>query len=343
MQWEIGIDMGTAGVRMAQRENGVLAAHNAETAYFVQEKQPFAWGDEARALVGRTPAAVRLRRPMKGGVLEDQQAAKFWMHHFTQQASEAHRNRRGTMLMSYTAGSRAAHEEALMRAALETGVQEVGIVRSDVAGAIGAGLDVLAPGASFVLELGAGHITSSIITLGRIAAEGSLPYGLDRINEQFMRRLVADRGFAVGELTAEAIKLSMGSAEPTEHSAGVRMTVQGFDLRTRTPRTEVIKPADICSVIAPVISEIIFMLEGMIAQIPEELSADLIDAGITVIGGGARLPKLAETLGEALQIPCFIANEPENAVVRGLSEILRRSNHYDVLVTDRMARADRGR
>ena len=119
--------------------------------------------------------------------------------------------------------------------------------------------------------------------------------------------------------------------------------ITSFDLRTRTPRSEVIKPADICSVITPVISEVIFMLEGMIAQIPEELAADLIDSGITVIGGGARMPKLAETLGEALQIPCFIADEPENAVVRGLAEILRRSNHFDALVTDRMARADRNR
>lgn len=342
MQWEIGIDMGTSGVRMAQRENGVLFSESAVLAYYVQEKQPFAWGDDARALTGRTPASVRLRAPMKGGVLENSQAARFWLQHMTKQAAEAHRNRRGTVLMSYTAGSRAAHEEALMRAALEAGAAEVGIVRSDVAGAIGAGLDVLAPGAVFVLEIGAGHITSSIVTMGRIAAEGSIPYGFDRINEQFMRNLVAERGFAVGELTAEDIKCELGAAENIEHSAGVRMTVQGFDLRTRMPRSEVIKPADICRVIEPVIAEITFMLNGMISQIPEELAADLIDAGVTVIGGGAHLPGLDRAIGEALQIPCFIAEDPENAVVRGLSEILRRSNHFDTLVTDRMARSGRG-
>lgn len=341
MQWEIGIDMGTAGVRMAQRENGVLYAESAALAYYVQEKQPFAWGDAAQKLMGRTPPSVKLRAPMMGGVLEDAHAARFWLQQLTQQAAQTHRNRRGTVLLSYTAGSRAAHEEALMRTAVEAGALEVGLVRSDVAGAIGAGMDVLAPGASFVLEIGAGHITASIITLGRIAASGSIPYGFDRINEQFKRALVAEKGFAVGDMTAENVKRTMGAAQGAQYAEGVSMTVSGFDLRERNVRAETLHPSDVCRTIDLVIAEIVFMLHGLVSQIPEELAADLIDAGLVVIGGGANLPGLDRVLGEALEIPCRIADEPETAVVRGLYEILRRSNHYDALVTDRMARAGR--
>lgn len=341
MQWEIGIDLGTAGVRMAQRENGVLYAESAVLAYYAHEKQPFAWGNDARALTGRTPESVRLRTPMMSGVMENAQAAQFWMQYLTQKAASAHRNRRGTVLMSYTAGSRAAHEEALMRAALESGAAEVGLVRSDVAGAIGAGMDVLAPGASFVLEIGAGHITASIITLGRIAASGSVPYGFDRINEQLKRALIAEQGFSVGDLTAEAVKLGLGAAEAPRYNAGVSMNVTGFDLRKREPRVETLQPMAVCKVIEPVIAEMLFMLRGLITQIPEELAADLIDSGVTVIGGGAQLPELDRVIGEVLEIPCIIAEAPETAVVRGLHEILRRSNHYDVLVTDRMARSGR--
>ena len=341
MQWEIGIDMGTAGVRMAQRENGVLYAESAAQAYYVQEKQPFAWGDAAQRLNGRTPPSVKLRAPMMGGVLEDAQAARFWLQQLTQQAAQLHRNRRGTVLLSYTAGSRAAHEEALMRTAVEAGAVEVGLVRSDVAGAIGAGLDVLAPGASFVLEIGAGHITGSIITLGRVAVSSSIPYGFDRINEQFRRAMVAEKGFSVGDATAEAVKRSLGAAQGSQYAEGVTMTVAGFDLRERNARSETLRPSDVCKVIEPVVAEIVFMLHGLVSQIPEELAADLIDAGLVVIGGGAQLPGLDRVLGEALEIPCRIAEMPETAVVRGLYELLRRSNHYDALVTDRMARAGR--
>lgn len=338
MQWEIGIDIGTAGVRMAQRENGVLYAESAAQAYYVQEKQPFAWGDAAQRLNGRTPPSVKLRAPMMGGVLEDAQAARFWLQQLTQQAAQMHRNRRGTVLMSYTAGSHAAHEEALMRAVVDAGAAEVGLVRSDVAGAIGAGMDVLAPGASFVLEIGAGHVTATIITLGRIAASASLPYGFDRINDQFMRTLVAEKGFAVGELTAENVKRTMGAAESPQQAEGKTMTVTGFDLKERSARSETLCPEDVCRVIDPVVKEIVFMLNGLISQIPEELAADLIETGMVVIGGGAQLPGLDHALGGALNIPCRIADMPETAVVRGLYEIIRRSNHYDVLVTDRMAR-----
>lgn len=338
MQWEIGIDMGTAGVRMAQRENGVLFAESATLAYYTQEKQPFAWGDAAQRLSGRTPPSIKLRAPMMSGVLEDAQAARFWLQQLTQQAAQMHRNRRGTVLMSYTAGSRAAHEEALMRTAVDAGAAEVGLVRSDVAGAIGAGLDVLAPGASFVLEIGAGHITATIITLGRIAASDSLPYGFDRINEQFKRTLVAEKGFAVGDLTAENVKRTMGAADDTQNAEGVSMTVTGFDLKQRNARSETLCPADVRMVVEPVVKEIVFMLNGLVAQIPEELAADLIETGLVVIGGGAQLPGLDRVLGEALEIPCRIAEMPETAVVRGLYEIIRRSNYYDALVTDRMAR-----
>lgn len=342
MQWDIGIDMGTAGVRMAQRENGVLFAESAAQAYYVQEKQPFAWGNDAGALAGRTPPAVRLRRPMLGGVLEDMQAVRFWLQQLTQQAAQAYRTRRGTLLMSYTAGSRAAHEEALMRAALDIGVQEVGLVRSDVAGAIGAGLEVLEPGASFVLEIGAGHITASILTLGRIAVSNSLPYGFDRINEQLRRALMAERGIALGEATIEEMKLAMGAAYAEAGPGDVVFDAPGFDLRTQLPRVEALPPEELAKIIAPIVGEIVFMLQGVIAQIPEELSADLIDSGITVVGGGAALAGLNKVLGDALGIPCRIAANPANAVIRGLHEIMRRSNYYDPLVTDRMARADRG-
>lgn len=341
MQWEIGIDMGSAGVRMAQRENGVLFSEHADMAFYAQERQPFAWGDEAHALFGRTPGSVLLRRPMLNGVLEDVQAAQLWIQRLNQLASSAHRNRRGTVLMSYVPGSRAAQEDALMRAALDSGAQEVGLVRSDVAGAIGAGLDVLAPGASFVLEIGAGHIAASVWTLGRLAAGGDIPYGLNRIDEQLRRSLIASHGFSVGEPTAEAARKLLGAAGGARMSDAVEMGVPGFDLRQRMARVELLHPSDVSPVIEPMLSEIRFLLHGLISQIPEELAADLIDSGLVVIGGGALLPDLDRVLGEALDIPCTIAEDPENAVVRGLYEILRRSNHYDDLVTDRMARADR--
>lgn len=341
MQWEIGIDMGTAGVRMAQRENGVLFAESATLAYYTQEKQPFAWGDAAQRLSGRTPPSIKLRAPMMGGVLEDAQAARFWLQQLTQQAAQLHRNRRGTVLMSYTAGSRAAHEEALMRTAVDAGAVEVGLVRSDVAGAIGAGLDVMAPGASFVLEIGAGHITATIITLGRIAASASLPYGFDRINEQFKRALVAEKGFAVGDMTAENVKRTMATADGAQIPEGTGMTVTGFDLKERNARSETLQPTDVWKVVEPVLKEIVFMLNGLVSQIPEELAADLIETGMVVIGGGAQLPGLDRVLSEALNIPCRMAEMPETAVVRGLYEIIRRSNYYDALVTDRMARAGR--
>ena len=165
---------------------------------------------------------------------------------------------------------------------------------------------------------------------------GSLPAA-----ELLRRALIANHGFSIGGPSVESVRRLLGAAGGVQLSDGVEMRVPGFDLKSRMARVELLHPSDVTPVIAPMISEIVFLLNGLIAQIPEELAADLIDSGLTVVGGGASLPGLDRVLGEALDIPCFIAEEPEKAVVRGLYEILRRSIHFDDLVTDRMARAGR--
>ena len=222
----------------------------------------------------------------------------------------------------------------------EAGAAEAALIRSDAAAAIGAGLDLNSPEAKLVVDVGAGKITATLFTLGRVAAEASLPYGLGRIDERVQRITRTGSGFRIGLSSAREIKHTLGTALPEAAPEDIIMRMTGFSLERRQPETFDVETRPVIHACEEVVSEIALLCSGVVTEAPEELSADLNDSGITLVGGGAELAGLDKRLGDTLGIPCRIADAPSKCAVRGLFAIMQEPEKYEAAFMRRSRRGN---
>jgi rod shape-determining protein MreB len=338
MRWDTGIDLGTANVRMADAGDGLKL--DEPSLVGVREDGSAAYaGENAWRLLGRAPRGLTVESPLRDGVPESSlytQRILQWLF----KRGEMDRRRRHAVLISCAPFARPAYREALMQSALDAGATDVDLVRSDAMSALGSGVDLMGPQATLLIDVGAGKMTATLFTMGREAAFGYLPYGMNRINERIMAALRADYGFAVGFRTAEDIKLALASEHPLDMSE-MKVRAAGLDVFAREPRLVEIAPEMILNICADPLKELMGMCQAVVANAPEELSADLNDAGATLAGGGAQLPGLDKLIGDTLGIPCTIAEAPALCGIRGLNAMLLESDRYGALVWQRMALAAR--
>ena len=193
MRWDIGIDLGTEYVRMAEYSRGATLEAAARLAFREEREQPLCCGDVAARIAGRTCAGVKVVSPLKDGVLENNFYADRMLRWLYRQMDVLSRSKRFGAMLTCAPFARPVQQEALLTAAVDAGASEAVLVRSDAAAAIGAGLDLHSPEAKLVVDVGAGKVTATLFTLGRVAAFGHLPYGLDRIDER-IRRIVRTEG-----------------------------------------------------------------------------------------------------------------------------------------------------
>ena len=229
--------------------------------------------------------------------------------------------------------------EALQDAALDAGAAEVALVRSDAAAAVGAGLDLNAPEAKLVVDLGAGKITATLFTFGRVAAFGYLPYGFSRIDDRIRRILRTEYGHRVGRAASIEIKHTLGSALPETAPKDIIMHATGIDLAQRMPVTFDVETQPVLNACEDVVAEVARLCAAVADNAPEELSADLNDAGAVLTGGGANLAELDRRIGQALGIPCRVADAPADCAVRGLAAIMANPDAYAGIVQDKQTRS----
>lgn len=338
MRWDTGIDLGTANVRMADVNAGLILD---EPAYLALKEDGTAVlaGESAWRLLGREPKSLKVARPLRDGVPESAQcAARLFQWLFRRKNEE--RRRRHAVLLSCAPFARPAYREALMQSALDAGATDVGLVRSDAVSALGSGVDLMGPQATLVIDVGAGKMTATLFSMGREVSFGSLPYGTNRINERIISALRTDYGFAVGWHTAEEIKLALASAHPGDLSR-VKARAVGLDVFERCPRVVEIAPELIAKICQDPLRELMGVCQSVVAGAPEELSADLNDTGAVLVGGGAQIPGLDKLIGDTLGIPCSIADSPELCGVKGVNAMLLESDRYADLIWQRMALAQR--
>lgn len=338
MRWDTGIDLGTANARMADAGEGLRLDEPSLVAMRADGTAAYA-GENAWRLLGRAPRGLAVESPLRDGVPESSlytQRIFQWLF----KRGEMDGRRRHAVLISCAPFARPAYREALMQSALDAGATDVGLVRSDAASALGSGVDLMGPQATFLIDVGAGKMTATLFSMGREVASGYLPYGMNRVNERIMAALRADYGFAVGFRTAEDIKLALASAHPMDMSE-MKARAAGLDVFAREPRLVEISPEMILNICVDPLKELMGMCQAVIANAPEELSADLNDVGATLAGGGARLPGLDKLIGDTLGIPCTIAEAPALCGIRGLNAMLLEPDRYGALVWQRMALAAR--
>ena len=322
MHWDIGIDLGTQSVRMAELKSGPVMSAPAALAFREGNRTPICAGEIAQRLVGRTCEGVEVVYPLRDGVLENNlYAARMFQWLFKRSESVNTRRRFGAMI-TCAPFARPVQKEAMLTAAIDAGAAEAALVRSDAAAAIGAGLDLNGPEAKLLVDVGAGKITATLFTFGRVAAFGYLPYGMNRVDDRIRRILRSDYGYRVGAAAAEEIKHTLGSAMPDKAPRDIIMHAVGINVAQRMPVNFDVETKPVLDACEDVVAELARLGCSVADSAPEELSADLNDAGAVLTGGGAALTELDRRLGQALGIPCRVADAPETCAIRGLWRIM---------------------
>lgn len=340
MRWDMGVDLGTRNVRVAMLADGPVLSTPAALAMREGREQPVSAGEAARQLLGRECEGVVVCYPLRDGALTNSlHALKLfqWLFHETE---DRRRTRKFRVLISCAPFARPVQREALLQAALDAGASEAALVRSDAAMAVGAGLDILRPEGCMLLDAGAGKITATVFTFGRVAAEGFLPYGMERVAERVERALTATEGFRVGPRTAQDLVRTLGCALP-ESAPDIQMQVGGLNPQTRLPEIRSIHRSMVSGACEDVVREMTGMCQGVIAHVPGELAADLNDAGCVLAGGGALLSGLDKRVGDALGVPCRVAESPEASGILGLNRMINKPEPYEGLFLETMVRTVR--
>ena len=335
MRWDIGIDLGTDFVRMAELREGAVLETAARLAFREGRETPLCAGDIAARIDGRTCQGVEIVSPLKNGVLENNFYADRMFRWLYRQCEGVSKLKRFGAMITCAPFARPVQQEAMLVAAMDAGASEAALIRSDAAAAVGAGLDLHSPEAKLLVDVGAGKITATLFTFGRVAAEASLPYGLGRIDERVQRIARTESGFRIGLASAREIKHTLGTALPEAAPEDIIMRMTGFSLERRQPETFDVETRPVIHACEEVVSEIAMLCASVVTEVPEELSADLNDTGIVLAGGGAELTGLDKRLGDTLGIPCRIADAPSKCAVRGLYKIMQEPERYEAAIMRR--------
>ena len=277
--------------------------------------------------------------PLKDGALESNLYADRYLRWIYRQLDPQTRMKRFGAMVTCAPFARPVQQEALLTAATDAGASEACLIRGDMAAALGAGLDLNAPEAKLLVDIGAGKVTCSVFTLGRVAAFGYLPYGLSRIDERILHIVRSEGGYRIGIKSAREIKHTLGSAYSNADSGDIIMHMTGFSLYKRLPEAFDLETAPVLRACEEVVREIAGLCVSVVSELPEEIAADLNDAGAVLTGGGAEMIGMDKRVGDALGIPCRIADAPAKCAARGLFEIMRNPEKYENAFMQRARRS----
>ena len=320
---DIAIDLGTANTLVYVKGKGIVAHEPSVVAVQKQGgvvKRVLAVGKEAKEMLGRTPGNIVAIRPMKDGVIADFEVTEAMMRYFITRAHNRQTLVKPRIIICVPSGITEVEKRAVRDSALAAGAREVYLIEEPMAAAIGAGLPVTEPGGNMVVDIGGGTCEVAVISLAGIVACKSLRVGGDKMDEAIVHHIKRKYNLLIGERTAENVKINIGSAvAPKER---LTMEVKGRDLIGGIPKTVMIDSDEICEALSEPVSQILESVRAVLEQAPPELCADIVDKGIVLTGGGAKLRNLDVLLSDATGLPVFLCDEPEFAVVLGTGAAL---------------------
>ncbi len=317
---DIGIDLGTANTLVYAKGKGIILREPSVVAVDTKTDAVKYVGTEAKNIIGRTPGSIRAVRPLKDGVIADFDMTTAMLQEFIRKALGNNPFAKARVIICIPSGVTAVERRAVKEAAEGAGAKRVAIIEEPMAAAIGAGLPVESPTGSMIVDIGGGTSEVAVISLCGIVTSRSVRVAGDEFDNSIINFIKKKYNLLIGERTAEQIKISIGSAYPTDEDT--TLEIKGRNLLTGLPENITVSSEEIREALAESLSHIIEAIKVTLERTPPELSADIIDAGITLAGGGALLRGLDRLINEETGIPVNIADRPLDCVVDGTGKLL---------------------
>ena len=315
---DVGIDLGTANTLVYMKGKGIIMREPSVVAVDTKSDEVRCVGAEAKAVIGRTPGSIVAVRPLKDGVIADFEVTSAMLRHFIKAALHSTLFNRPRLIVCIPSGVTAVERRAVKEASVKAGAKQVSIIEEPVAAAIGAGIDISKACGNMIVDIGGGTADIAVISLGGTVVSTSIKVAGDDFDEALVRYMRKKHNLLIGERTAEDIKIKIGTTYPLIENEA--MEVSGRNLVTGLPKTVTVTSAETERALQGTSNQIIEAIISVLERTPPELSADILERGIMLTGGGAKLRGLEEMIEERTGINTMTAEEPTQVVAIGTGE-----------------------
>ncbi|QQG47408.1 MAG: rod shape-determining protein [Candidatus Woesebacteria bacterium] len=325
---DIGVDLGTANTLVYVAGKGILIREPSVVARHKKTKEVLAIGTTAKKMVGRTPATIEAIRPLRDGVISDFDATYAMLSYYIKKVHESGtiipKIPRPKIVIGIPSGVTEVERRAVAEAAIAAGAREAHLIEEPMAAAIGAGINIEDSTGSFIVDVGGGTTEIGLISLGGLVVGRSIRTAGDEMDEAIIAYARLKYSLLLGQPTAENVKISIGSAYPSEKEKF--FVVRGRDLETGLPKSIKFSSDEVREALSSVLLEICLNIKETIESAPPELISDVMDTGIIMAGGGANLPGIDRLISEITNMPVYISDDPLTCVVRGCGKVLEDKN-----------------
>ncbi|MBI2326653.1 rod shape-determining protein [Candidatus Collierbacteria bacterium] len=327
----VGIDLGTANCLVYVVGEGIVMEEPTVVAVSLTDSKVLAVGKEAEAMLGRTPGNIKASKPMRDGVIADYVVTEAMMRYFLRKVGAGNQIFKPEVMVCVPAGVTQVERRAVLSATMSAGARTAYLIEEPLAAAIGAGVPIAEASGNMILDMGGGASEAAVISLGGVVAFKSVRVAGNKIDESISRYVRKKHNLVIGEITAERIKVKIGSAtKPVKEET---LEVTGRDSVTGLPKSVVVTSTDVFVAISEPLSRIINMVKSVLEEVPPELSSDIIDKGIVMSGGTATLRNFDKLLTAETGVPAFVAEDPLRCVVKGTGIALENLELYRRSVT----------
>ncbi len=321
---DIGIDLGTANTLVYVRDRGIVLREPSVVAIQAGTNRVLAVGEEAKRMLGRTPGSIIAIRPLKSGVIADFEITEAMLRYFIRKVHNRRAMVRPRVIIAVPSGITEVEKRAVKDSAQHAGAREVYLIEEPMAAAIGVGLPVQEPAGNMIVDIGGGTTEVALISLAGIVFSRSVRVGGDEMDEAITQHMKRVYNLMIGERTAEEVKIAIGTAYPMGDETS--MEVKGRDLVAGLPKTLTITTEEIREALQEPVNAIVEAVRITLERCPPELSADLVDRGLIIAGGGALLKGLDKLIAEQTGLPVHVADDPLSAVAEGTGVVLHELN-----------------
>ena len=323
---KIGIDLGTANSLVFVPGKGIVLDEPSVVAISTQDNRILAVGEAAKEMTGRTPETIRVYRPMRDGVIADFRVTLAMIRSFLKRTVPRYQIIKPEVLISVPAGITSTEKRAVIEASMKAGARAAYVAKEPILAAIGAGIPIHSSSGHMIVDIGGGTSEVAVISLGGIVVSSSLRVAGDKIDQAISDYIKKKYSLAVGEKTAEEIKIKIGTALPQKTEKFLE--IRGRDLIQGLPKTLKLSSNEVAEAIAEPLHDIVQVVKTLLYSTPPELSADIMDKGMVLSGGGALLSNIDQLISKSIGVPCFIADEPMLCVAKGAGVVLDSLDTY---------------